>query len=449
MVFAKRFLGLAGLLLLIISTTANAGPQIQKWTTSNGTKVLFVQAKELPIVDVQIVFDAGSIRDGMHKGLANMTNSLLDEGAGKLDANAIAARFEDVGAQFGLDVSREMATVSLRSLSDKSLLKQATDTVAMLLSKPTFPQNSLDRIRKNNLIGLKQEKQNPGRIADKAFYHNLYTGHPYASDPIGTQQSLTAMTRDEVKAFFKRYYVANNAVMAIVGDLNRPAAEALAEKLVSGLAKGRRASPVPNVANLHKAKNVFIDYKSTQTHVLMGQPGISRKDPDYFPLYVGNYILGGGGLVSRLSDEVREKRGLSYSVYSYFYPLERRGPYVMGLQTRSDQTQKALAVMRDTIRKFVKEGPTAAELKAAKQHISGGFALRIDSNKKTIGYLAVMAFYDLPLDFLDTYVSKVEAVSLEDIRRAFMKRVHPDEMVSVIVGPPVSQKAQASAEHAG
>jgi zinc protease len=177
-----------------------------------------------------------------------------------------------------------------------------------------------------------------------------------------------------------------------------------------------------------------VDFPSTQTHLLMGQPGMSRKDPDYFTLYVGNYVLGGGGLVSRLADQVREQRGLAYSVYSYFMPMHAQGPFIIGLQTRSDQINEALDVVRDTVSGFVENGPTDAELTAAKRNLTGGFPLRIDSNGKICEYLAVIGFYDLPLSYLDDFPARVEAVNLEDVKDAFRRRVQPGRMVTVTVG---------------
>jgi zinc protease len=182
------------------------------------------------------------------------------------------------------------------------------------------------------------------------------------------------------------------------------------------------------------AHTVRIDYPTTQTHVLIGQPGISRDDPDYFPLYVGNHVLGGSGLVSRISEEIREKRGLSYSAYSYFTPMRQRGPFTIGLQTRNDQVEQALQVARDTLQKFIEEGPTARELEESKQNITGGFPLRLSSNKKIVGMLAMIGFYQLPIDYLDTFTTRVEAVTLEDIRDAFSRRIQPGNMVTVLVG---------------
>jgi zinc protease len=220
----------------------------------------------------------------------------------------------------------------------------------------------------------------------------------------------------------------------MVGAVEKNKAAQLAEQLASGLQTGEQAKPLAEVDALDEAKTVRIDYPSSQTHIYIGQPGIKRQDPDYFALYVGNHILGGSGLVSILSDEIREKRGLSYSVYSYFLPMRDLGPYQMGLQTRNENTEVALSVMRSTLENFIENGPTSEQLMAAKQNITGGFALRIDSNRKLLGYLAMLAFYDMPLDYLDTFKQRINAVTIEQIQDAFQRRINPNKMVTVLVG---------------
>jgi len=427
----RRFLLLAALL---VSLTAAANPDIQQWQTSNGARVYFVAAPQLPMVDIQVVFDAGSARDNGKAGLALFTNGLLAEGAGKLDADAIAERFDAVGARFSNSALRDMAMLSLRSLTDPKLLKPALQTFATVLQHPTFPDDAIKRVRNQMLIGLKDEDQSPGSITHRAFFKVLYGNHPYASPSSGTEASVNALTRNDVKEFYHRYYVGRNAVVAIVGAITRKQAEQIAEQVSGGLPGGSAAAPLPQVAPLAKAKQEHIDHPSTQTHVLMGQPGISRDDPDYFPLYVGNFILGGSGLVSRITDEVREKRGLAYSAYSYFIPMHVQGPYILGLQTRNASAPEAEKVLRATLDTFVKEGPSEKELVAAKRNISGGFPLNIDSNSDIVQYLAMIGFYKLPLDYLDTFVSKVNAVTDVQIRDAFQRRVHPDRMVIVTVG---------------
>ena len=422
------------LLALIASASAQAMAPIQHWQTSNGARVYFAPAPELPMVDIQLVFNAGSARDGDRPGLAQLTHTLLDKGADGLSANQIAEQLEGVGARLGGDSMRDMATLNLRSLSDAKYLQPAVAVFAKLVAQPDFNADDLNRERERMLIGLQYAQQQPEAVSEKAFYAALYGAHPYASPPEGTVESLKSLDRAAVQDFHKRYYVARNAVVAIVGAVDRATAEKLAETATAGLAAGEAAPTLPAVADFTAAREQRIEHPSTQTHVLIGQPGIRRDDADYFTLYVGNYVLGGGGLVSRLSEEIREKRGLSYSVYSYFMPMAERGPFQLGLQTRNDQAAEALKVLRETLSRYVAEGPTAAELDAAKKNITGGQALRVDSNRKILEYLAVIGFYQLPLDYLDTFNGKVEAVTLEQVRDAFKRRVQPERMLTLLVG---------------
>ena len=424
----------AFLLLGLFGAGVQAMEPIQHWVTANGARVYFVPAPEIPMVDLRVVFDAGSARDGGKAGLARMTAALLDQGAGGRSADEIAAAFDAVGARLDIGSLRDMAWVGLRTLTDAKAFEPALATWIDVLTRPDFNERDFERERERRLVGLEHDRQRPARIAEKAYYRALYRDHPYASPPGGTVESIKALTRDDLRAFHRRYYVARNAVVAIVGDLDRAAAEALAERMVEGLPAGEPAPALPPVPPLEAAKVEVIDHPSTQTHILMGQPGMARKDPDYFRLYVGNYILGGGGLVSRLNQEVREQRGLSYSVYSYFSPMQVAGPFTLGLQTRNDQAAEALAVVRETLGKFLDEGPTRKEMEAAIKHITGGHALRIDSNGKILEYLGVIGFYGLPLDYLETFNEKIEAVTLEEVVDAFRRRVHPERMVTVQVG---------------
>ncbi|MEQ6340240.1 MAG: insulinase family protein [Gammaproteobacteria bacterium] len=425
---------------LLSPTFAGAAPAIQQWQTANGARVYFVPAPELPIVDVRVMFDAGGARNEGKGGLAQLTSGLLNDGAGDLNADQIAERFGDLGAQFATAAELDSATVSLRSLSKPEVLQPALDTLALILRQPTFPQDAFERVRKRMLIGLRQQQQSPDAIADKAFDKAMYGDHPYGAPPLGTEESLNALTRDDAVNHHSRYYVARNAVVAIVGALDRAQAQALADALVGKLPEGEPAPALPKVNDLTASQSVNIEYPSAQTHILSGQPGMSRNDPDYFALYVGNHTLGGSGLVSRLSEEVREKRGLSYSAYSYFMPLRDRGPFTMGLQTRSDQADEALKVMRDTLATFVEKGPTAKELEASKKNITGGFPLRIDTNKKIVDYIGMIGFYNMPLNYLDAFIAKVDAVTLPQIQDAFKRRIQPDKMVTVVVGRSAAQK---------
>ena len=221
----------------------------------------------------------------------------------------------------------------------------------------------------------------------------------------------------------------------MVGDIDRAKAEQLAGYLTAGMAAGEKAAPIPPVPALTSEKKVVLEHPSVQTHILVGQPGMKRGDPDYFPLYVGNHILGGGGMISRLFDEIREKRGLSYSAYSYFSPMREDGPFIAGLQTRTDQAQAALDLLMLNLRQFVEQGPAEEELIASKKNITGGFPLQLDSNRDILNYIAVIGYYGLPMDYLETFTANVEAVTVEKIKDAFRRRLAPDRLAIVMVGP--------------
>jgi len=421
-------------IFLLFSSSTFAIPTIQHWQTDNGTRVYFVPAPDLPMVDIEVVFDAGSARDNEKPGLASLTNGLLSEGAGGYSADQVAEKFDNLGAEISNWVSLDMATVSLRSLSETEVLQPALKMLALLLAKPDFDETSFERVRQQTLVTLKYQQQTPQNIAQKAFYRAVFGTHPYATLSTGTIESVEALTRDNVKSFHSRYYATKNALVTIVGALDRKAAENVANMVVEQLPTGKAAPALPPVAQLNEAKRIDITHPSTQTHVLIGQPGVARGDPDYFTLYVGNYILGGSGLVSQLAEEVREKRGLAYSTYSHFFPQRVAGPFMAGLETRNDQLTQALQVIQDTLRNFIEKGPSESDLKKAKQGITGSFPLRIAANSNIISYLSTIGFYNLPKDYLHKFNKNVEAVTLEMIKEAFPRRVNLDKLVIVTVG---------------
>lgn len=429
---AKKFVAL---LLLLLPLAAAATPKIENWTLANDARVYFVETHELPILQMNVVFDAGSARDTpATSGRAMLTSSMLNEGAGKLDVTQIAEAFENIGAEFGADSGRDMASVSLRTLADRERRDAALTMLATILQAPTFPQDSLERERRRALVGLQGIKQSPNALADKRLMELLYGAHPYALYPGGSEAGLKALTRADLVNFHREFYVGANAVVALVGDISRAEANAIAQRVVGKLPKGAAPPPLPPVPAPASAPTEHIKYPSAQSHVLIGAPGEARDDPDYFPLFVGNFVFGGSGLVSRLSTEIRERKGLSYSVYSYFNPLKQRGPFVMGLQTKNAQREQALKLLRETLADFIAKGPTEQELAAAKKNLTGGFPLRIDSNNKIANYLAVIGFYRLPLTYLDEFIGRVEAVTAEQIRAAFARHLDPARMATVTAG---------------
>ena len=420
--------------LLSVSGVAQAAPKIEHWTTSNGLRVYYVHAPELPMLDLRLQFDAGSARDGAKPGLAMLTAQMLDTGAAGLSEDQLAEQFESVGAQFSASASMDMTAISLRTITLEKPQQTALDLWLKVITQPDFPQPAFERIQKLTLVALQGEKQDPESLANKAFYKALYGDHPYGQPANGTESSIPALKVADLKAFYQQYYVAKNGLLAMVGAVERAQAEALAEKIAAALPAGAAAAPIPEVKPLTEAKTVKIPYPSAQAHILIGQIGNKRGDADFYTLYMGNQVLGGSGFASRLMKEVRTKRGLSYSVYSYFAPCAQLGVFELGLQTKLEQTDEALKVARDTLQQFQQEGATAEELEAAKKDITGGFPLRTANNSQIVEYVGMIGFYQLPLDYLDTFTSKVNALSSEAITEAFKRRVQPDKMVTVIVG---------------
>ena len=421
--------------LIVLARAGNAIPEIQHWQTDKGAGVYFVETHEVPMLDVQVIFNAGSSRDGDLKGLSRLTASMMFEGAGGLDVDEISRHFDNLGAKYWSNSNNDTSALNLRVMSKQSILAQAIDCLETVLVNPDFAADAMDRQRARIITGIRQKLQSPGELANDAFIAAIYGDHPYASPEEGTEETLNHISVADLKRFHETYYVAANATIVLVGDVTRKQAEDLVQDLISGLPRGEMAAPLPEVKPLAAGKTIHIEHPSAQTHVLVGQPGIRRDDPDLFPLYVGNHILGGSGMVSRLFNEVREKRGLSYGTYSYFLPRLQAGPFVAGLQTRTDQADKALEVLLAQLQDFIEKGPAESELEVAKKNLTGGFPLRIDSNNDIASYVAMIGFHKLPLDYLETYNDRINAVTVGQIKAAFARILSPDTFVRVTVGP--------------
>jgi len=417
-----------------VAAVGLGGAQNRTLAGGLGARVYFVRNPELPLVDIQVVFDAGSARDGDKYGLATLTASLLDSGAGEWDADTIARRLEDVGASLSTGASRDSSWLDLRSLTETDKLEKALTTAAEILAKPRFAQGDFRREKKRLLLALKQRGESPSQLAGVMFFKALYGDHPYAHPVEGEPETVALLRPQDLAEFHRRYYVANNAIVVIVGAFSQEQARKVAQRLTMRLPVGEQAPPIPAVPESAEARTLRKPFPSTQTHVYTGLPVLRRGDPDYFPLYVGNHVLGGGGFTSRIVKQVREKRGLSYSAYSYFMPMRGKGPFMAALQTRNEQAWPALKVLDQTIREFLDNGPTEEELQAAKKNITGGFVLRYDSNAKLADYVAMIGFYGLPLDYLETFPQRVEAVTRQQIIDAFRRRLDPERFQTVLVG---------------
>ena len=427
-----------------VSELGNTAPShrrldIQNWTTAEGAKVLFVEAHELPMFDLRLTFAAGSSQDQNHPGIAVLTNAMLNEGVAGKDVSAIAQGFEGLGADFSNGAYRDMAVASLRSLSDTDKRTPALKLFADVVGKPTFPADALARIKNQLLASFEFQKQNPAKLASNELFTRLYGSHPYAHPSEGDAKSLPGLSVEQLRAFHKRAYAAGNAVIAIVGDLSRNEAEQIAAQVSSALPKGP-ALAKPAQPALPAAGVTHIDFPSKQTQMFIAQLGIDRKDPDFAALSMGNQILGGGAFGTRLMSEVREKRGLTYGVYSAFTPMQVRGPFMINLQTRAELGDGTLKLVQDILRDYLKTGPTQQELDNAKREQAGSFPLSNASNASIVAQLGATGFYDMPLTWMEDFLQQSQALTVEQVKAAMNKHLDADKLVIVTAGPKVAQQ---------
>jgi len=427
-----------------VSELGNTAPShrrldIQSWKTAEGAKVLFVEAHELPMFDLRLTFAAGSSQDQNHPGIAVLTNAMLNEGVAGKDVSAIAQGFEGLGADFSNGAYRDMAVASLRSLSDTDKRTPALKLFADVVGKPTFPADALVRIKNQLLASFEFQKQNPAKLASNELFTQLYGSHPYAHPSEGDAKSLPRLSIEQLRAFHQRAYAAGNAVIAIVGDLSRGEAEQIAAQVSSALPKGpalaKPAQPAAPAAGV-----THIDFPSKQTQMFIAQLGIDRKDPDFAALSMGNQILGGGSFGTRLMSEVREKRGLTYGVYSGFTPMQVRGPFLINLQTRAELGDGTLKLVQDILRDYLKTGPTQEELDNAKREQAGSFPLSNASNASIVAQLGATGFYDMPLTWMEDFLQQSQALTVEQVKAAMNKHLDADKLVIVTAGPKVAQQ---------
>lgn len=412
---------------------SHAAVKIEHWQTSEGSNVYFVENHDLPILDISVGFPAGAARNTKATaGLAGVTRHMMSLGAAGMNEEDITNAFADIGAEFGGSLDADQAAFTLRTLTSEK--EKAISVFNKVLHKPDFPIAVLAREKTRIIAGLQEAATQPESIANKAFMQALYGAHPYGLPEEGEEDTINAITQKAMQDFYQQYYSAKSATIVLIGDITKSVAQTIANKVASGLPQTPAVKALPAVNLPVAANEQKIPHPASQAHILLGYSGVKRGDADYFPLYVGNYILGGGGFVSRLTEEVREKRGLVYSVYSYFIPMAQLGPFQIGLQTKKEQANEALKVVNETLKGFIKNGITEEELKAAKSNITGGFPMRLDSNKEIMGYVAMIGFYKLPLTYLDDFNQEVNKVTAAQIKDAFNRRLNLAHFTTVIVG---------------
>ena len=440
----KAFLRITSACLLGFGLLSNAHAilPIEKLDSYKGAQAYLVQTKALPMVDIEVSIDAGDRYDPVGKsGVADMVAGLMNYGArgekGLLTEAQIADEIADLGANIGLSVGGERAILRIRSLSRKDLRDRAVQLAAAMLSAPIYDPKIVEREKQRTITSLREAETKPEFVLERRFKKSVYGNYPLADSP--SVQSVGSVNANDLKQFHKQFYRGDRMIVSIVGDVDRTQAAEIVQTLLKQIPQSGQAiaklpdlqrSPIEPLAQ----REIQIPFDSQQAHISMGMTAVARNNPDYFPLLVGNYILGGGGFVSRLMSEVREKRGLAYSVFSYFAPGKDNGIFQAGLQTKNDQAALALDVMSTTIAQFIADGPTPAELEAAKSNLINGYPLRIDNNRKLLDNVSSIAWNDLPLDTMDIWTKQVEVVTLEQIKASFQKYLAMDRMKIVVLG---------------
>ena len=429
----KKLILLTALLLTYQSWAAKAF-ETSQWQTKNGARVVFYQAMEVPMLDVSVAFAAGSAHDGKLFGLSSLTTRLLSQGSGGLDANTIAEKLADTGAQFDAGSNRDMIMLNLKTLTSSDSLKKAIHLFSLMVSHPDFPIDSFNREKKQQLIAIEQAKESPDEIANQIFFQTLYKSHPYGHPVIGNRESIEQLKLEQVQHFYKTFFVSRNAVIVLVGAIDKPSAELIAEQISKDLTPGQAAPSTPEAEPLTEEISMEIPFPSSQTILRLGQLGISQHDSNYFPLLVGNYILGGGALVSKLIEELRIKRGFTYGVHSQFSPMLGKGPFLISLSTKNSQAKTAIDITRETLVAFIKTEPDEDTLKAAKRYLTGSFPLSLASNRSIADMLLKISFYHLPDDYLRTYVNHINAVNANQIKQSFQELIVPNKLLQISVG---------------
>ena len=423
------------LMLLATLPVQAAILDIQTWQTENGAKVMYVYLPEIPMVDIRIVFGAGSARDdNHHPGIAYLTNQMLNEGSVHHSALQLAETFETVGAKFMTGAGLDYASVNLRSLTDSRYLQPALAGLAEIVAHPDFPESALHRVKNETLTAIQVNKQNPAAVADELFYQSVYADHPYGHPILGYDHSIQALTLDHIKKFYKKYYVAANALIVIIGDVKRDLAEQIANQIITELPKGQKAPPLPAPIQHDGHHNKQLSFPASQTYIRIGSLATDYHDPINDALQVGNYILGGKPLISRLFTIVRGEHGLSYNIASSFTPYASPGIFIIGLQTRNNTAKQAIDLSIAVLNQFMQQGPSADEVKKAKQGIIDSFLNHISSNANILDIITTIGFYELPLNYLDTYQERIAAITVADINAAFKKVINPSQLWTVTVG---------------
>ncbi len=419
-------------LLVFLAVPVLAAPLGTRAVLDNGATLLVAERPGIPMVVMNILLKTGSAADTDAKaGLANLTAALLTRGTKKHSTQTLAEDLDFLGASLNVDADYEITTISLTTLSKN--LDPALELLSEVLLTPTFPLAEFERTRKEIEGGLQSHEEEPGWVAQKTFLEKLYPHHPYGRLVEGQPATLAKLTQADVKKFHQTYYRPNNAIIALAGEISQEQAVNLLRTHFADWQQADIPSVVWPDSRKLSAERVTLDKQVSQANVVLGHLGIARSNPDYYAVQLMNYILGGGGFGSRLMDKIREELALVYHVSSGFTVRKHAGPFTVGLQTKNATATQALDESLQVIRRFIEQGPTEAELAAAKAYFINSFPLRLVSNRDVAALLPVLEFYELGLDYPDRYADLIGRVTLEQVHNAAKTYLHPDELLQVVV----------------
>lgn len=425
---------LAAAFACVLALPAWAGVQIREVTSPGGITAWLVEDHSIPFMALELRFRGGTSLDAPGKrGATYLMTGLLEEGAGDLDARAYARALESLAASVDYDASDDDVSVSARFLTENR--DEAAALLRKALAEPRFDEDAIERVRQQVLSGLRSDLADPNDIASAAFSAMAYGDHPYATDGKGTLDSVAALTRDDLAAAHRGALARDRMFVGAVGDITAEELGALLDKLLGDLPE--TGAPIPGPAEVTIEGGVtVVPFDTPQSVAMFGHVGYPRDHPDFFPAFVLNHILGGGGFESRLMTEVREKRGLTYGVYSYLLPKDLAAVYMGSVASANDRIAEAVEVIRAEWARMASDGVTAQELDAAKTYLTGEYPLRFDGHGRIASIMTAMQMQDLGIDYIATRNDKVEAVTLEDVARVAADLMKPDNLHFVIVGQP-------------
>ncbi len=423
------------LMLAMLTPSSASAMNIETVVSPGGIEAKLVRYSEVPLIAMQFGFSGGSAQDPEGKeGLANFVSGMLDEGAGGLTSTAYQERMEDAAVRLDFDAGRDIFSGGLQTLTANR--DEAFELLRLALNEARFDADAMERVRRQILTGLKFDKNDPRKVAAHEWYKLAFAGHPYGRPVGGTAESVAAITQDDLKSYARRVFARDTLKIAVVGDIDPETLGKLLDKTFGALPAKADLVAIPEAKPPMGPRREVIPMDVPQSVAQFGHRGLKRKDKDFMASYVLNYILGGGGFSSRLMEEVREKRGLAYSVYSYLYPFKHAAIYVGNVATENKSVGRSLDVIQSELKRMADEGPSADELANAKQYLTGSYALRFDTSNKIASQLLWIQIDDLGDDYIATRNAKIEAVTLDDIKRVAQRLLKADALIVTIVGQP-------------